>query len=63
MHNVRAYKWIEGMLEVGDTVLATFEEALDFAERVEGHLVKIFDHNNLLVHEKHKKNEKEESYA
>jgi hypothetical protein len=61
-HNVRSYKWVEGILAVSDTFLASIEEAFEFIKSVEGHLVKIFDHNNILVHEENRE-ENKETYA
>ena len=52
-HRVRTYHWINGKLDTKDTIFDDFVSAFSFSRRAGAHHVKIFDHEQNLVHDSH----------
>jgi len=50
-HRVRTHHWRQGRLEVKDAFFESIEEALNFANAVEGaDNVKVYNHNEEILH-------------
>jgi len=49
-HRVKTHHWENGILSVIDHFFEDLEEALLFANNVDSHGAKVYDHNHSLVH-------------
>ena len=50
VHRVKTHRWNMGVLETIEHFFEELEEALSFAETVPAHAVKVFNHDDEVVH-------------
>jgi hypothetical protein len=50
-HKVRTHKWLEGFLQWEDHLFESAAEAIGFAHSHDSHVRKVYDDNDLLIHE------------
>ena len=62
-YNLELHRWKDGVLDVEYIAFQTIEEAIEYAERAEAHLVNIYNELLELIHKIHFHKHDHHSYA